>query len=242
MKENNTTVVNPIRSTNFILNNTLIDNIIKKFNEDILTQNEFEYLKEIAIKNQIGLVSYINKKTGMRFRKIKIVENNENFQKLLYGINFFKIQNPFIKFDYFFDVLTVTTNNKKETTFHNVIQISLSSGSYIQISPTTKESLEISVISVNKNKIRTGEGSKLMNTVFDFCFSELGYRPRFVLECTGNLKIADSSAFTGIKGQTSFFRKFGFRVENDKHYPNYVMMSSPKSVTNVEEEVFQLVA
>ena len=232
----------PIRTTNLIINNTLIDGIINKFNESILTQNEFDYLKKIAIKNQIGLVSYVNKETGMSFKKIKIVENNENFQRLLNEINFFKIHNPFMKFDYFFDALTVTANNKEETTFHNVIKISLSSGSYIKISPTTKDSLEISVISVNENKIGTGEGSKLMNTVFDFCFSELGFRPRFVLECTGNLKTGDSSSYTGIKEQTSFFRKFGFIVVNGKHYPHYVMMSSPESNINLNEEKYQLAA
>jgi hypothetical protein len=102
--------------------------------------------------------------------------------------------------------------------------------------------LEIPAIRVNENKIRNGEGSRLMNIVFDFCYSQLEFRPRFVLECTGNLESHGVLAPIGIQGQTSFFRKFGFRVENGKHYPEYVMMSSPKSVTNVEEEAFQLVA
>ncbi len=81
-----------------------------------------------------------------------------------------------------------------------------------------------------------------MNTVFDFCYSQLEFRPRFVLECTGSLGLHGFLDPIGIQGQTSFFRKFGFRVENRKHYPEYVMMSSPKILTNKDEQLFQLVA
>ena len=205
-------------------------------------ENEFEYFKQIALKNKSGLISYLQNEIGFRFYKINVIENNEIFVKLLNGINLLRIDNPSIKVDYIFDSLIISKKNKLEATFHNVIKISLNSGSFIKISSTTSDSLEIPVIKVNENKIRNGEGSRLMNIVFDFCYSQLEFRPRFVLECTGSLKSQGISSSIGIKEQTCFFRKFGFRVENNKHYPNYVMMSSPKILTEKVEHLFQLAA
>jgi hypothetical protein len=242
MTKNKTMVTNPVKSTNLTLDKTMLDNIFNKLNQEILTQNEFEYFKQIATKNKTGLISYFNNETGFGIKKINVIENNEIFEKLLNGINLFKTANPSIKVEYIFDVLVISKKNTTEATFHNVIKISLRSGSYIKISSTNSDSLEIPVIRVNENKIRKGEGSRLMNTVFDFCYSQLEFRPRFVLECTGSLGLHGFLAPIGIQGQTSFFRKFGFRVENRKHYPEYVMMSSPKSITNTDEEVFQLAA
>ena len=242
MKNNNRTTMNPVRTTNLTVDKTILDNIFNKTGKTILEQNEFEYLKQIATKNKIGLISFFNSETGFRIKKINVIENNEIFKELLNGINLFKIVNPSIEVEYIFDALVISKKNITEVIFHNVIKISLRSGSYIKISSTTSDSLEIPAIRVNENKIRNGEGSRLMNIVFDFCYSQLEFRPRFVLECTGNLKSHGVLAPIGIQGQTSFFRKFGFRVENRKHYPEYVMMSSPKILTDKEELFFQLAA
>ena len=242
MTKNTTMAINPVKSTNLTVNNTMLTNIINKINQDILTQDEFEYLSKISKENQRGLISYFNNETGFGIKKINVIENNEIFEKLLNGINLFKTANPSIKVEYIFDVLVISKKNTTEATFHNVIKISLRSGSYIKISSTNSDSLEIPVIRVNENKIRKGEGSRLMNTVFNFCYSQLEFRPRFVLECTGSLGLHGFLAPIGIQGQTSFFRKFGFRVENRKHYPEYVMMSSPKILTDKEEQFFQLAA
>lgn len=241
MKKNNI-IINTIKSTNFATDKKMLHNIFNKINKNILDQIEFKYLKQTAIKSQTGLISYFNNETGFGLKKINVVENNQIFEKLINGINLLKIVNPSIKVEYIFDALIIPKINIREATFHNVIKISLRSGSYIKISSATSDSLEISVIRVKENKIRNGEGSRLMNIVFDFCYSQLGFRPRFILECTGNLESNGVLASIGIKVQTCFFRKFGFRVENNKHYPHYVMMSSPKSVTNIDEKVFQLAA
>ena len=242
MTKNKKMVINPVKSTNLTVDKTMLDNIFNKLTKDILEQNELEYLKQIALKKQIELISYLQKEKGIRFKKIKILENNDFFQKLLNGINLLRIDNPSIKVDCFFDALNISTKFKKELTFHNVIRISLSCGSYIKISSTVGDSLEISEIRVNENKRRNGEGSRLMNIVFDLCYSQLEFRPRFILECTGSLESNGISTSIGIQVQTCFFRKFGFRVEYDKHYPNYVMMSSPKIVTDKEEQFLQMVA
>jgi hypothetical protein len=242
MKKNNRGIMNPIKSTNLTLNNNVLNNILNKLNNNILEQIEFEYLKQITVKNQRALISYLNKETGFGLKKINIKDNNEVFEKLLNGINLLKIVNPSIKIEYIFDALVITKNNINEITFQNVIKISLSSGSYIKISSATSNSLEISVIRVKANKIRKGEGTKLMNIVFDFCLSQLKFRPKFILECTGSLESFGSKSSTGISGQTNFFRKFGFRVVNRKHYPHYVLMSSPESNINLNEEMYQLAA
>jgi hypothetical protein len=242
MKKNNRGIMNPIKSTNLTLDNNVLNNILNKLNNNTLEQIEFEYLKQITVKNQRALISYLNKETGIGLKKIKLVENNEIFEKLLNGINLFKKVNPTIKIEHIFDSLVVSKNNIREATFHNVIKISLRSGSFIKISTATSDSLEISVINVQENKLRNGEGTRLMNIVFDFCYSQLEFRPRFILECTGNLKSYGYKSSTGISGQTNFFRKFGFRVVNRKHYPHYVLMSSPESNINLNEEMYQLAA
>jgi hypothetical protein len=242
MTKNITMAVNPVKSTILTVNNTILTNVINKINQDILTQDESEYLSKIAKENQRGLISYFNNETGFGLKKINIVENNEIFEKLLIGINLFKTANPNIKIEYIFDALVVSKNNRIEATLHNVIKISLKCGSYIKVSSATGNSLEISVIRVNKNKMRNGKGTQLMNIMFDFCYSQLEFRPRFILECTGCLKSQGYSTSIGIKEQTCFFRRFGFRVENNKHYPHYVMMSSPKLINNLNEHPFQLAA
>jgi hypothetical protein len=242
MKKNNRGTMNSIKSTNLTLDNNLLNNVLNKLNNNILEQIEFEYLKQITVRNQRALISYLNKETGIGFKKIKLVENNEIFEKLLNGINLFKKVNPNIKIEHIFDLLVVSKNNIRDATFHNVIKISLRSGSFVKISTATSDSLEISVINVQENKLRNGEGTQLMNIVFDFCYFQLEFRPRFILECTGNLKSYGYKSSTGISGQTNFFRKFGFRVVNRKHYPHYVLMSSPESNINLNEEMYQLAA
>ena len=125
MKKNNTTIINPIRTTNLTIDKTMLNNIINKLNQDILSQNEFEYLSKIAKENQRGLISYFNNETGFGLKKINVIENNEIFEKLLIGINLFKTANPNIKIENIFDGLVVSKNNRIEATFHNVIKISL---------------------------------------------------------------------------------------------------------------------
>jgi len=242
MKNNKRMTMNPVRTTNLTIDKTILNNILNKIDRNILEQNEFEYLKQIALKNKTELISYLRNEIGFVLKKINIKDNNEVFEKLLNGINLLKIVNPSIKIEYVFDALVVSKNNINEITFHNIIKISLRSGSYIKISSATLNSLEISVIRVKENKTRKGEGTMLMNIVFDFCFSQLEFRPRFILECTGNLNSYGSISSAGISGQTNFFRKFGFRVENRKHYPHYVMMSSPESKINLNEGMYQLAA
>jgi|LakMenE01Jun11ns_1017448.scaffolds.fasta_scaffold9957138_1 hypothetical protein len=242
MKNNNRMTMNPVRTTNLTIDKTILNNILNKIDRNILEQNEFEYLKQIALKNKTELISYLRNEIGFVLKKINIKDNNEVFEKLLNGINLLKIVNPSIKIEYIFDALIVSKDKIMGITFHNVIKISLRSGSYIKISSATGNSLEISVINVKENKIRKGEGTMLMNIIFDFCFSQLEFRPRFTLECTGCYQSQGISSSIGITGQTSFFRKFGFRVENRKHYPHYVMMSSPESKINLNEGMYQLAA
>ena len=78
--------MNPVRTTNLTVDKTILDNIFNKTGKTILEQNEFEYLKQIATKNKIGLISFFNSETGFRVKKINVIENNEIFKELLNGI------------------------------------------------------------------------------------------------------------------------------------------------------------
>ena len=48
MTKNTTMAINPVKSKNLTVNNTMLTNIINKINQDILTQDEFEYLSKIS--------------------------------------------------------------------------------------------------------------------------------------------------------------------------------------------------
>lgn len=237
MKNNNR---NPgkLNDKNSINYDVVVNNVLNKLGKDILNADEFGHLKQIATLNKQKLILSINKEIGFNYKKINIIENNNIFNQILDGINSFKNDNPTLEINTFLDTLSIKRNNINEFNFHNVLKISLESGSNITISSTPGDSIEISTINVISHKKRQGEGSKLMNLVFELCHSQLGYRPRFVLECTGFL----NSIKSDISGQISFFREFGLRVENKKYYPKYVMMSSDKCNYNPKEGMNQMAA
>ena len=237
MKRNNRELEKP-DDKNSINYDIVFNNTLNKLKKDLMNVNEILHLKQIATLNKQKLILILKKEIGLNCKKINVIENNNIFNQILDGIDCFKNNNPTLEIKTFLDSLSIKRNNIEEFNFHFVIKFSLTTGSYISISSTPGDSIEITSISVLSNKKRQGEGSKLMNLVFELCHSQLGYRPRFVLECTGFL----NSSKADIRDQISFFRKFGFRVENKKYYPNYVMMSSNKSTYNQNEGMNQKAA
>jgi hypothetical protein len=223
-------------------NDVKILEILRKARISELTKEDFYFLKSQLNINKKKLFFYYLLNHRIYPDKINITPNSSNFDLLCNNFDLFRQLYPNIKINYYYLSSNVEINNKIITTLHNSIEITLPSGSFLRISPTIKESIEITFIRVEKENHSKGEGTLLMKTITDYMTKTLGYRPRLVLECIGSVGSNNNIIEIGIKKQTAFFRKFGFRVENGKHYPHYVMMSSPKSEINLNEEQFKLAA
>lgn len=223
-------------------NDTRILEIFRKAGISELVNEDFQLLERQSILNKKKMFFYSLLSFGICPDKINIIRNSSNFDLLSKNVNLFKQMYPDIKIVSHFMPSIVKVKNDWVVTIHNSIVIVLPNGSYLRISPTKAESIEISVIRVETINHSKGEGTLLMNAIINFMTTTLGYRPRIVLECNGSLGKGSDLIEIGIQNQTAFFRKFGFRVENRKHYPHYVMMSSPKSELNLNEEPFKLAA
>jgi hypothetical protein len=223
-------------------NDTRILEIFRKAGISELSNEDFQLLEKQLILNKKKLFFYSLLAYGVCPDKININPNSSNFDLLIQNLNLLKQINTNIIFQYHYVPLVVRVKNDSVLTVHNTIEIALPSGSYLRISPTKLDSIEISYIYVESKNESKGEGTLLMKTIIDFMITTLGYRPRIVLECNGGINLGDKIIKTGLKKQTAFFRKFGFRVENRKHYPHYVMMSSPKREINLNEHSFKSAA
>jgi hypothetical protein len=223
-------------------NDTKISEIFQKIQKSELTNTDFQLLEKQLILNKKKLFYYSQLFYGILPNKIQINPNNSNFDLLVDNLNLFEQMFPDIKVEYYYFPSSVRMLIDTIFTIHNTIEITLPSGSFLRISPTKSESIEISFIIVEPINHLKGEGTLLMNIIIDYMTTILKYKPRLVLECNGEVFYNGKLINIGIKNQTTFFRKFGFRVENGKHYPHYVMMSSPKSEINLNEEQFKLAA
>jgi hypothetical protein len=223
-------------------NDTRIFEILRKAGISELANEDFQLLERQLILNKKKMVFYCLLSYGICPDKINVIRNSSNFDLLCKNVNLFKQMYPDIRIGSRFMPTFVSVKNDDVVTIHNSIEIVLPSGSYLRISPTKAESIEISNIRVETINHSKGEGTILMNAIIDFMTTTLGYRPRIVMECNGSIGAGSNQIKIGIQRQTAFFRKFGFRVENRKHYPHYVMMSSPKSESNIGEQIFQFAA
>ncbi len=121
---------------------------------------------------------------------------------------------------------TVTKNGKGIIRQHPTISLVLTDfgNSTIRIAPNGTDGIEITRVLVGNGYTGKNIGSYLMHTLFLFLIETLGYIPPIFLECTGKINYGDTIVENPIQNQTKFFRKFGFRVTNKKHYPFYVRM------------------
>jgi len=108
--------------------------------------------------------------------------------------------------------------------------------SVIRIAPSENNGIEITRIIVGESDRGKNLGSFLMNTLFLFIYETLGYIPPIFLECTGGIYNGNELVKNSIQNQTKFFRKFGFRVTNNKLYPDYVRMDYFQDKFMIEKE------
>jgi predicted GNAT family N-acyltransferase len=106
----------------------------------------------------------------------------------------------------------------------NSLVFSLPCGSHLRLCTYKEKSLEISRVIVNGKQRRSGVGSLLMKITLDFIKDSLGYIPTIFIECLGAVGAGENYQHSNISIQTAFFRKFGFKANDRKYYPNYISM------------------
>jgi hypothetical protein len=164
-----------------------------------------------------------------KISSVEIIENNLIFEQLHTNIAAFEsfINASFefqIKVKYEFFITLIEKKKGGILKLSNTITLFLQDGSHLRCSPYKEDSIEISRIWVNPINHRNGIGSMLMNLFFELIQFSESEPSSYFLECTGAVGLGDNAQTIGIDVQTKFFRKFGFRVDYRKEYPNYVTM------------------
>ena len=165
-----------------------------------------------------------------KIARVEIIENNVIFDKLVAELPAFDtIMNTFtaLPIESEYKEFLSLVQSKKGGLFkiHNTITFFLKDGSHIRFAPFMNNSIEISRVWVSPYAHRKGIGTLLMNLMFDFIdFADCKPNSYF-LECTGAIGVGANAQSVGIEIQTMFFRKFGFRVQYGKEYPDYVTMT-----------------
>jgi hypothetical protein len=192
-------------------------------------KNNIQEYKEALVQDKSAFIKIYENALKTKITEVEIIDNNELFDKLLDELPAFElVMNNFtelrIKTELKEFITLVQTKKGGILKFHNTITFFLEDGSHIRFSSYKSSSIEISRVWVHPYSHRNGIGSLLMDLMFDFInFAEC--KPNmYFLECTGAIGVGANAQSVGIDVQTKFFRKFGFRVDNKKQYPDYVTM------------------
>lgn len=164
------------------------------------------------------------KQQGLHVDTVEVIPNNSVYLKLY---NYFfneKFEENFIIETYLINS-RVQIHKEFELKIRNSITISLENGSHLRFCPYKDNGIEISRLYVEECNQNNGDGTLLMNFIFNTIFKVLKNFPEIVLECTGEVGYKQTLIINSIQNQTKFFRKFGFRVDkNVSKYPYYVKM------------------
>jgi len=185
--------------------------------KDFYKTNKREYLK------------WFEEQSGLKPQRAEFHDDNIPFQTLVvkYQDYFFGQIHPYLK-----DV-TVEENSILSYVEHpkepyvksrNSLVFSLPCGSHLRLCTYKEKSLEISRVIVNGKQRRSGVGSLLMKITLDFIKDSLGYIPTIFIECLGAVGAGENYQHSNISIQTAFFRKFGFKANDRKYYPDYIRM------------------
>lgn len=181
--------------------------------------------KKSFTKEEREFVKTIQKETGIKIREIQRVEENEIFKKLLDDVDEYFTGFMMIRYNIMKMNSIVGVGKKTVLRIHNSISFHFPDNSVIRFSPFGVNGIEISRIWVTHSNQGKGLGSKLMELLFQFLEDVLGEIPPIYLECNGSIGFREEKEFTPISKQTSFFRKFGFRVKDGSDYPHFVTMT-----------------
>ena len=193
--------------------------------------------KEEYLQGKNKFIHKLKLSTGINIKEVEFIENTDVFRTLIAALGDFErfvcdSTQMDIKAQYK-EFLTLVEKKKGGLLkFHNTITFFLEDGSHIRFSPHNKNGIEISRVWVNPENHRNGLGSLLMELFFDFMLFAKVEPSEYFLECTGAVGLGENKQELSVASQTNFFRKFGFRVNNRKGYPDYITMIKKGSQLN----------
>lgn len=176
-------------------------------------------------KDEQCLVNSISKETGIKIRYIQRIEDNRIFKTLLENVDEYFKRFMIIRYNVMEMNSVVGVGKDSVLRIHNSISFHLPDDSIIRFSPFGTNGIEISRVWVSHSNQGKGLGSILMELLFQFFEDVLGEIPPLYLECNGSIGYGQRMEITPISKQTSFFRKFGFRVKDGSKYPHFVTMT-----------------
>ena len=187
-------------------------------------------------KNKRNYLSFLSNETNIKIKQAEFYKSTGSFKILEDNIDTYFSNKGNLNISGLTTekiIMRSITQNPKtyKLKVHDSITISLPCGSHIRFCPYKNDSIEISRLLVSFNRRKKGVGSQLMSILFQFIEDTLGFIPNMYLECTGSVGF-DILNSTSTQIQTAFFRKHGFKVNNGKYNPRYVILTRPKQVKN----------
>jgi GNAT superfamily N-acetyltransferase len=187
-------------------------------------------------------ISYIRNSSGINVVSVEEIQDNEVFSRLRDSFEpyFLLIDKSKVPLKYessdIYSIVELSRGAKMK--IHNCLYFELPDGSHFRFSPHGSDSLEISRIMVAPQNTGQGTGTLMMEIFLEFVGSILGEIPPLYLECTGTVGFGKNESTNTISKQTAFFRKFGFRVNDARLYPEFVSMSRKKENLIFEQSSF----
>jgi len=203
--------------------------------------------KKKYLENPKGFRADLKEKLGIDIKQINFYEDNEPFGNMISKLEEFLDKDVDIFIYHEEDELTSHYKVKyrdflsyssptlmhsivqKPSGFsmnvHNLLTLQMNNGSFIQITPLKNNKLEISRIESYETRI--GEGTRLLEILFDLLQFSNGYIPPLKAECTGAVGVGETYRSTPLDVQKKFFQKNGFVVKKATH--QFVELERPRS-------------
>lgn len=168
-----------------------------------------EDIKEEYLNSPQEYIKTIESSIGINIYNIDIIEDTNIFKRLINNLSDFKVDNiiccpPFV-------INTLVEEQKGYTLkIHNCLTFHLGDKGFIRISPTIDNKIELTRIETSEPQ--KGIGSELMDFLFHFLKSTLGFIPPVQVELTGAVGMGHTYKATPINKQQMFFKKHGFSV------------------------------
>jgi hypothetical protein len=166
-------------------------------------------IKEEYLTAPKDYIKNIETSIGININKLDIIEDTNIFNRLINNLSNFKVDNiicspPFV-------INTLVEGPKGYTLkIHNCLTYHLGDKGFIRISPTIDNKIELTRIETSEPQ--KGIGSQLMDFLFHYLETTLGFIPPVQVELTGAVGIGHTYKTTPINKQQMFFKKHGFSV------------------------------
>ncbi len=187
----------------------------------------FDDVYEEFLKDKNKFIRDLKKsynEVGLKVDSVEVIPNNDIYVTLSNYILNTKLAEE-VQVETYLINSRVQIHKKFNVKLRNSVTFRLANGSHLRFCPYNDYGIEISRVYVDEVNQNKGDGTFLMNLFFKSILESLKQFPAIILECTGEVGYGETLIINDIQNQTKFFRKFGFRVnQNESKYPYYVKM------------------